>query len=103
MLSSHSAPSLEHLCTDRRYWNAQNPASNHLPQNFPDLAGRSQINEVYVFILPLATQDVLYPYGPGQRDLETPKMDDGSSPEIPLLIPFIFFNVPYRSIYVSLH
>uniref|UniRef100_A0A3Q2CMV0 Tectorin alpha n=1 Tax=Cyprinodon variegatus TaxID=28743 RepID=A0A3Q2CMV0_CYPVA len=45
--------------------------------------------------------DVLYPYGPGHRDLETPKMDDGSSPEIPLLIPFIFFNVPYRSIYVN--
>ncbi|KAM6907349.1 alpha-tectorin [Xenentodon cancila] len=46
-------------------------------------------------------QDVLYPYGPGQRDLETPKMDDGSSTEVPLLIPFIFFNVPYRSIYVN--
>lgn len=30
-------------------------------------------------------------------------MDDGSSPEITLLIPFIFFNVPYRSIYVSYH
>lgn len=29
-------------------------------------------------------------------------MDDGSSPEITLLIPFIFFNIPYRSIYVSL-
>ncbi|KAF7643663.1 hypothetical protein LDENG_00235640 [Lucifuga dentata] len=28
-------------------------------------------------------------------------MDDGSSPEITLLIPFIFFNVPYRSIYVN--
>lgn len=28
-------------------------------------------------------------------------MDDGSSPEIPLLIPFIFFSVPYRSLYVS--
>ncbi|XP_028323355.1 alpha-tectorin isoform X2 [Gouania willdenowi] len=51
---------------------------------------------------PLAsTQDILYPYGPGHRDLETPKMDDGSSPEIPLLIPFIFFNLPYRSIYVN--
>ncbi|MEQ2174441.1 hypothetical protein GOODEAATRI_008044, partial [Goodea atripinnis] len=47
------------------------------------------------------TQDILYPYGLGHRDLETPKMDDGSSAEIPLLIPFIFFNVPYRSIYVN--
>ncbi|XP_026225589.1 alpha-tectorin [Anabas testudineus] len=48
-----------------------------------------------------STQDILYPYGPSHRDLETPKMDDGSSPEIALLIPFIFFNVPYRSIYVN--
>ncbi|GLD46411.1 alpha-tectorin [Lates japonicus] len=48
-----------------------------------------------------STQDILYPYGPSHRDLETPKMDDGSSPEIVLLIPFIFFNVPYRSIYVN--
>lgn len=29
-------------------------------------------------------------------------MDDGSSPEITLSIPFIFFNSPYRSIYVSI-
>lgn len=57
----------------------------------------------FCIILLLATiQDILYPYGPGHRDLETPKMDDGSSPEITLLIPFIFFNIPYRSIYVSL-
>lgn len=44
----------------------------------------------------------MYPYGLSHRDLETPKMDDGSSPEITLIIHFIFFNVPYRSIYVSL-
>lgn len=30
-------------------------------------------------------------------------MDDGSSPEITLSIQFIFFNSPYRSIYVSIH
>ncbi|XP_061754985.1 alpha-tectorin [Nerophis ophidion] len=47
------------------------------------------------------TQDVLYPFGPVHMDLETPKMDDGSSPEIPLLIPFIFFSIPYRTIYVN--
>ena len=52
-------------------------------------------------LLLASTQDILYPYGPGHRDLETPKMDDGSSPEISLLIPFVFFNIPYRSIYVS--
>ncbi|XP_062341282.1 alpha-tectorin [Osmerus eperlanus] len=48
-----------------------------------------------------SSQDILYPYGPAHRDLETPKMDDGSSTEIVLLMPFVFFNVPYRSIYVN--
>ncbi|XP_047199382.1 alpha-tectorin [Hippoglossus stenolepis] len=54
-----------------------------------------------IFAQTASTQDILYPYGPGHRDLETPKMDDGSSPEISLLIPFVFFNIPYRSIYVN--
>lgn len=58
--------------------------------------------DIIFFIACLAlSQDTLYPFGPSHRDLETPKMDDGSSPEIPLLIPFIFFSVPYRSLYVS--
>ncbi|XP_052447930.1 alpha-tectorin [Carassius gibelio] len=47
------------------------------------------------------SQDTLYPFGPTHRDLETPKMDDGSSPEISLLISFIFFNIPYRSLYIN--
>ncbi|XP_055082658.1 alpha-tectorin [Periophthalmus magnuspinnatus] len=47
------------------------------------------------------TQEILYPFGPEHRDLETPKMDDGSSPEITLLIPFVFFNIPYRTAYVN--
>uniref|UniRef100_A0AAY4DVV8 NIDO domain-containing protein n=1 Tax=Denticeps clupeoides TaxID=299321 RepID=A0AAY4DVV8_9TELE len=47
------------------------------------------------------SQDILYPFGPTHRDLETPKMDDGSSPEISLLIPFVFFTIPYRTIYVN--
>lgn len=55
-----------------------------------------------VILIAASIQDILYPYGSGHRDLETPKMDDGSSPEVVLLIPFIFFNIPYRSIYVSL-
>lgn len=46
-------------------------------------------------------QDIMYPYGPAHRDLETPKMDDGSSSEISLTLQYVFFNVPYRSIYVS--
>ncbi|TKS83231.1 Alpha-tectorin Precursor [Collichthys lucidus] len=48
-----------------------------------------------------STRDLLYPFGPSHRDLETPKMDDGSSPEITMLIHFIYFNVPYRSLYVN--
>ncbi|XP_071031171.1 alpha-tectorin [Oncorhynchus clarkii lewisi] len=47
------------------------------------------------------SQEIMYPYGPTYRDLETPKMDDGSSTEIIILMPFIFFNNPYRSIYVN--
>ncbi|XP_066570353.1 alpha-tectorin [Amia ocellicauda] len=46
-------------------------------------------------------QSILYPFGPGSRDSETPKMDDGSSAEVPLLIQVIFFNMPYRSIFVN--
>ncbi|XP_041090795.1 uncharacterized protein LOC121303959 [Polyodon spathula] len=45
--------------------------------------------------------DILYPFGLAFRDSETPKMDDGSSTEVPLLIQFIFFNMPYRSIFVN--
>ncbi|KAF7688705.1 hypothetical protein HF521_013512 [Silurus meridionalis] len=47
------------------------------------------------------TQDIIYPFGPAHRDTETPKMDDGSSTEVSLLIPFMFFSVPYRSLYVN--
>lgn len=55
-----------------------------------------------LFVFSASAQDIMYPYGPAHRDLETPKMDDGSSPEITLTIQFVFFSVPYRSIYVSL-
>lgn len=41
----------------------------------------------------------LYPFW--QNDTKTPKVDDGSSPEIKISVPFIFFGAPYRSIYVS--
>uniref|UniRef100_A0A672P1U9 Tectorin alpha n=1 Tax=Sinocyclocheilus grahami TaxID=75366 RepID=A0A672P1U9_SINGR len=54
-----------------------------------------------LFLCLAFSQDTLYPFGPAHRDLETPKMDDGSSPEIPILIPFIFFNLPSRSLYVN--
>lgn len=41
----------------------------------------------------------LYPFW--HNDTRTPKVDDGSSPEIKLSIPFIFFGAPYRTVYVS--
>jgi len=41
----------------------------------------------------------LYPFWP--NDTKTPKVDDGSSPEIKLSVPFIFFGAPYRTVYVS--
>uniref|UniRef100_A0A3B3QDX7 Tectorin alpha n=1 Tax=Paramormyrops kingsleyae TaxID=1676925 RepID=A0A3B3QDX7_9TELE len=44
---------------------------------------------------------ILYPFGQAYGDFETAKMDDGSSPEVNLLLPFIFFSVPYRSIFVN--
>ncbi|KAL4608607.1 alpha-tectorin [Arapaima gigas] len=56
---------------------------------------------VCLLILRALPQSILYPFGQAYGDFETPKMDDGSSPEITLLIPFIFFNVPYRSIFVN--
>lgn len=54
-----------------------------------------------ISVLTANAQDIMYPYGPAHRDIETPKMDDGSSPEISLTLQYVFFNVPYRSIYVS--
>nr|XP_020648218.1 alpha-tectorin [Pogona vitticeps] len=42
---------------------------------------------------------ILYPYW--QNDTKTPKVDDGSSPEIKLSLPFIFFGIPYRTIFVN--
>ncbi|NXJ78918.1 TECTA protein, partial [Trogon melanurus] len=41
----------------------------------------------------------LYPFW--QNDTKTPKVDDGSSPEIKISVPFIFFGASYRSIYVN--
>ncbi|NXG08040.1 TECTA protein, partial [Sakesphorus luctuosus] len=45
------------------------------------------------------TMGSLYPFW--QNDTRTPKVDDGSSPEIKISVPFIYFGVPYRSIYVN--
>ncbi|XP_032905509.1 alpha-tectorin [Amblyraja radiata] len=45
--------------------------------------------------------DLLYPFGIGNLDSETPKVDDGGSPEISLLITFPFFAVGQRSLHVN--
>uniref|UniRef100_A0A8C5SGR6 Tectorin alpha n=1 Tax=Laticauda laticaudata TaxID=8630 RepID=A0A8C5SGR6_LATLA len=45
------------------------------------------------------TMGILYPFWP--NDTKTPKVDDGSSPEIKLSFPFIFFGAPYRTIFVN--
>ncbi|KAM6370751.1 alpha-tectorin [Pluvialis apricaria] len=45
------------------------------------------------------TMASLYPFW--QNDTKTPKVDDGSSPEIKISVPFIFFGAPYRSVYVN--
>ncbi|XP_013925027.1 PREDICTED: alpha-tectorin [Thamnophis sirtalis] len=42
---------------------------------------------------------ILYPFWP--NDTKTPKVDDGSSPEIKLSFPFVFFGAPYRTIFVN--
>lgn len=50
-------------------------------------------------LLPAHAMKSLYPFW--QNDTKTPKVDDGSSPEIKISVPFIFFGAPYRSVYVS--
>ncbi|XP_059813041.1 alpha-tectorin [Hypanus sabinus] len=45
--------------------------------------------------------ELLYPFGSRNMDSETPKVDDGGSPEIPLLITFPFFAVGQRSLHVN--
>uniref|UniRef100_G1PN46 Alpha-tectorin n=1 Tax=Myotis lucifugus TaxID=59463 RepID=G1PN46_MYOLU len=44
-------------------------------------------------------RELMYPFW--QNDTKTPKVDDGSSPEIKLAIPIFFFGVPYRTVYVN--
>uniref|UniRef100_A0A8C5SFY2 Tectorin alpha n=1 Tax=Laticauda laticaudata TaxID=8630 RepID=A0A8C5SFY2_LATLA len=53
------------------------------------------------FLSPMQTKTmgILYPFWP--NDTKTPKVDDGSSPEIKLSFPFIFFGAPYRTIFVN--
>lgn len=42
----------------------------------------------------------LYPFGPSEGDIALPRLD-GSSGEIPILVPFLFFGQSYDSLFVS--
>ncbi|XP_077695788.1 alpha-tectorin isoform X4 [Eretmochelys imbricata] len=67
--------------------------------NYPSLI-RTWVAFVFMVVRQQAqSMEILYPFW--QNDTKTPKVDDGSSSEIKLSIPFIFFGIPYRSIYVN--
>ncbi|XP_074786481.1 alpha-tectorin-like [Athene noctua] len=44
---------------------------------------------------------VLYPYGPDQGDQKNPKLDDGTSEQVALAVPFTFYSQEYQSLYVN--
>ncbi|KAF1561266.1 Alpha-tectorin, partial [Eudyptes schlegeli] len=44
---------------------------------------------------------LLYPYGPHQHDHKTPKLDDGTSKEISLAVPFTFYGKKHQTLYVN--
>ncbi|XP_035428134.1 sushi, nidogen and EGF-like domain-containing protein 1 [Cygnus atratus] len=45
--------------------------------------------------------ELLYPFGPEEGDMATPREDDGMSPEILLWETFSFYGEPHRSLYVN--
>ncbi|XP_054855760.1 sushi, nidogen and EGF-like domain-containing protein 1 [Eublepharis macularius] len=47
------------------------------------------------------TGSLLYPYGTSQGDRKNDKIDDGSSAEISISVPFTFYTKPYHSLYVN--
>ncbi|XP_041030218.1 alpha-tectorin [Carcharodon carcharias] len=57
---------------------------------------------VYSFLtVALLCLELLYQFGTRNMDSETPKVDDGGSPEIPLSITFPFFAMGQRSLHVN--
>ncbi|NXX86883.1 TECTA protein, partial [Urocolius indicus] len=44
---------------------------------------------------------LLYPYGLEQNDQKNPKLDDGTSQELSLAVPFTFYGKEHRSLYVN--
>ncbi|XP_056114043.1 uncharacterized protein LOC130090616 isoform X3 [Rhinichthys klamathensis goyatoka] len=49
----------------------------------------------------LAAPGIFYPFGSSAGDTINPAVDDGSSSDIPLLGPFLFFGRTYQQIYVN--
>ncbi|XP_041425680.1 alpha-tectorin [Xenopus laevis] len=49
----------------------------------------------------LATDPILYPYGPSEGDRITPRKDDGATSAIPISTPFVFFGKKHNSLYVN--
>ncbi|NWU19564.1 TECTA protein, partial [Dyaphorophyia castanea] len=47
------------------------------------------------------TGSLLYPYGPHQGDERNPKLDDGTSEEIALSVPFTFYGKSYQTAFVN--
>ncbi|XP_077193134.1 sushi, nidogen and EGF-like domain-containing protein 1 [Paroedura picta] len=46
-------------------------------------------------------ESLLYPYGTDEGDAKNPKSDDGTSPEIPIAVPYTFYGKEYTSLYVN--
>ncbi|XP_028597597.2 alpha-tectorin-like, partial [Podarcis muralis] len=50
---------------------------------------------------PFCPEHLLYPYGEAAGDMKNPIADDGTSPKIPILVPFTFYDKTYHSVYVN--
>ncbi|XP_075594396.1 alpha-tectorin-like [Balearica regulorum gibbericeps] len=44
---------------------------------------------------------LLYPYGLDQHDHKNPKLDDGTSKQIPIAVPFTFYGKKHQTLYVN--
>uniref|UniRef100_A0A8C0IDI9 NIDO domain-containing protein n=1 Tax=Bubo bubo TaxID=30461 RepID=A0A8C0IDI9_BUBBB len=54
-----------------------------------------------VKVQPVQGASMLYPYGLDQGDHKNPKLDDGTSEEISLTVPFTFYSKEYQNLYVN--
>lgn len=51
----------------------------------------------------LVSLSIMFPFGSIVHDLKLVPNDDGSSPEIPILTTFPYFDKNYNSLFVSSH